>query len=291
MFDEKNRTRLKQAVANLDSLPAMPVIAQKLLALPLNTDKGEEELLNLIGQDPQICAKLIGMSNSPMMGITRKVSTVRDAAMLLGLTRVKSVAIGIASMSLSSKKAPGKYFNPQDLWLHSMTIAIVMRTLARAMPSRMRPNEDQIFLAGLLHDIGFLALHHIDVDASDELHHQLRLQPKHPILNIELETLGITHCYIGAQLGRHWNLPPEIIAVLGYHHPPYAEEVAAENPLVRLVSLAEKVVPNFGIAEHTEGVIEEHEWAELGIDTDDVEDVCLQANELAVQAAQMGDAL
>jgi putative nucleotidyltransferase with HDIG domain len=291
MFDEKTRARLKQAVANLDSLPAMPVIAQKLLALPLNTDKGEEELLKLIGQDPQIYAKLIGMANSPMMGVTRKVGNVRDAAMLLGLTRVKSVAIGIASMSLASKKPPGKYFNPQDLWLHSMTVAIVMRTIAKAMPFKLRPSEDQIFLAGLLHDIGFIALHHIDVEASDELHLQLRLQAERPILDVELETLGITHCYIGAQLGRHWNLPPEIVAVLGYHHPPYVEEVAAENPLVRLVSLAEKIVPNFGIAEHTEGVIEEHEWTELGIDPDEVEDICAQANELAVQAAQMGDAL
>lgn len=291
MFDEKNRARLKQAVANLDSLPAMPVIAQKLLALPLNTEKGEEELLRLVGQDPQISAKLVGMANSPMMGVTRKVTTVHDAAMLLGLTRVKSVAIGIASMSLATKKPPGKYFNPQDLWLHSMTVAIVMRTLAKAIPFKMRPNEDQIFLAGLLHDIGFIALHHIDVEASDELHLQLRLQPERPILDVELETLGITHCYIGAQLGRHWNLPPEIIAVLGYHHPPYVEEVAAENPLVRLVSLAERVVPNFGIAEHTEGTIEERGWTELGIDPDDTGDIIGQANELAVQAAQISGVL
>ena len=265
MTDESTRIKLKRAVDNLDSLPAMPIIAQKLLALPLNTDKGEEQLLDLIGQDPQIYAKLIGMANSPMMGISRKINSVREAAMLLGLTRVKSVAIGIASMSNLGKLAPGMYFNPQDLWLHSMTIAMVMRTLAKAMPRDIRPNEDQIFLAGLLHDIGFIALHHIDIALSDELHHQLRLQPKRPILEIELETLGITHCFIGAQLARHWNLPAEIISVLGYHHPPYVEEVAANNPLVRLVNVAEKILPDFGIAEHTGDEVQDYEWEELGI--------------------------
>jgi len=291
MTDESTRIRLKQALANLDSLPAMPVIAQKLLALPLDTEEGEAQMLKLIGLDPQISAKIISLANSPVMNISRKLSTVSDAAMFLGLTRVKSVAIGIASMSHLAKSPAGKYFKPQDLWLHSMTVAIVMRTIAQAMPRNIRPNEDEIFLAGLLHDIGFMALHHTDIAASDELHLQLLLQPERPIMEIELETVGITHCYIGSQLARHWHLPEEIITVLGYHHPPYVEEVAAENPLVRLVNLAEKIAPNFGIAEHTGGEIQEYEWLELGINPADVDDICAQANELAIQTAQFGGVL
>lgn len=286
MIDESTRIRLKQALANLDSLPAMPAIAKKLLALPLDTAEGEAQMLKLIGQDPQISAKIISLANSPVMGVQRKLSSIPDAAMLLGLTRVKSVAIGIASMSNLATSAAEKYFKPQDLWLHSMAVAIVMHTIAQAMPKNIRPDEDQIFLAGLLHDIGFMALHHIDAAASDELHHQLLVQPKRTILEIELETLGVTHCYIGSQLARHWHLPEEIITVLGYHHPPYVEEAAAGNPLVRLVSLAEKIAPNFGIAEHTGGETQEYEWLELGINLAEVEDICAQANELAVQTAQ-----
>ncbi len=290
MTDENTRLKLKQALANLDSLPAMPATAQKLLALPLDTDEGEAQMLKLIEQDPQISAKIISLANSPVMGVPRKLSRVPDAAMLLGLTRVKAVAVGIASMSHLSGEA-GKYFKPQDLWLHSMTVAIVMRTIAQAMPRDLRPNEDQIFLTGLLHDIGFMALHHIDAAASDALHQQLALQPERSILEVELETLGITHCYIGSQLARHWHLPEEIITVLGYHHPPYVEEAAPDNPLVRLVSLSEKVAPNFGIAEHTGNEIQEYEWEELGIDPADVEDICLQANELAIQTAQLSGTL
>lgn len=290
MIDENTRLRLKQALSNLDSLPAMPATAQKLLALPLNTEEGEAQMLKLIEQDPQISAKIISLANSPIMGISRKLCKVSDAAMLLGLTRVKSVAISIASMSSLSKSPEGEYFKPQDLWLHSMTIAIVMRTIAQAMPRNIRPNEDQIFLTGLLHDIGFMALHHIDATASDELHLQLLLQPERPIMDVELETLGITHCHIGAQLARHWHLPEEVVTVTGYHHPPYVEKAAPGNPLVRLVSLSEKIVPNFGIAEHAGGEIQEYEWLELGINPVDVEDICAQANELAVQTAQFSGA-
>ena len=87
---------LKEAVKRLDSLPAMPVIAQKLLALKLDTDQDEQQMLLLIAQDPLISAKIIGLANSPLVGASRKISTVKDASMLLGLKRVQSVATGLA---------------------------------------------------------------------------------------------------------------------------------------------------------------------------------------------------
>ncbi|HEX5363126.1 MAG TPA: HDOD domain-containing protein, partial [Gallionella sp.] len=91
--------KLKSALDNLERLPAMPAIAHKLLALPLDTDAGEAQLIVLIEQDPQLSAKILGLANSPVMGVGRKVAGIKDAAMLLGFKRLKSVAIGIATMS------------------------------------------------------------------------------------------------------------------------------------------------------------------------------------------------
>lgn len=289
MTAEQTRHRLDLAIANLDSLPAMPAIAQKLLALPLDTDEGEAQLLTLIEQDPQISAKLISLANSPLMGLSRKASTVADAAMLLGLTRVKAVALGIAAMSNFAKMPGSQNFAPQDLWLHSLAIAIAMHTLAQHMPSALRPQQDLIYLAGLLHDMGYTAIHHLDSAASNELHHQLRLQPKRPIVEIEMQILGVSHCYIGAQLARQWHLPEEIVTVMGHHHAPYIEEVAAGNPLVRLVSLAEKLLPGFGIVEYCGTEIADSEWLELGIAPELADELRDSVNELAIQAAQIAD--
>ncbi|MFM2407929.1 MAG: hypothetical protein RL358_671 [Pseudomonadota bacterium] len=289
MTNLDTRTNLKQALAKLDSLPAMPVIAQKLLNLQLDTDAGEAQLLNLIEQDPQITAKLIGLANSPMMGVARKVSTVNDAAMLLGMTKVKAVAMGIAAMSGFAKTPQHLHFKPQDLWQHSITIAIIMRTIAAHMPSRFRPHEDQIFLAGLLHDIGYMALHHLDSAASDELHHQLHIQPKRDVTEIELGALGMTHGYIGAQLGKAWCLPSEIINVIAYHHPAHIEDVAEIMPLVKLLHLAERLLPDFGIAEHTGAGINDQEWLAIGILPSRAEELLDTTNEIAVQAANMSE--
>lgn len=289
MNKEKIGSKLKLALDNLDSLPAMPAIAHKLLALPLDTDAGEAQMLGLIEQDPQLSARVIGLANSPAMGVGRKVGRVHDAAMLLGLKRLKSVAIGIATMSKFTSQPAAKNFDPHDLWSHSMTIAIVMDALSREMPKQMRPDENQIFLAGLLHDIGLMALHYIDPEASDELHHQLHLQPKRAIHDLELELFGMTHGLIGAQLVRHWHLPKEIVEVVGLHHSSRIAALARTNPLVRLVNLAEKLLPDFGIAEHTNEAIDESEWRELSIDPARADELSALANELAIQVAQLPD--
>ena len=98
-----NPIDLRQALRKLNDLPAFPVIAQKLLALQLDTEQGEQQMMLLIEQDPLISARLIGLANSPLLGSSRQITSVKEASMMLGLTRVKSVATGIAVMSLVSQ--------------------------------------------------------------------------------------------------------------------------------------------------------------------------------------------
>jgi len=286
MTVDQTRLKLIQSLSDLDSLPAMPAIAQKLLALPLDTDEGEAQLLTLIEQDPQISAKLISLANSPMMGLTRKASNIHDAALLLGLTRVKAVSLGIAAMSNFADLPVTPHFSPQALWLHSLTIAVAMHSISLRMPRNLRPQQDHVYLAGLLHDMGYIAIHHLDSIASDKLHLELALHPDHLALEVEFAVLGVSHCYIGSQLAQQWHLPEQIIEVLGCHHSPYVDDVPASNPLPRLVNLAEKLLPNFGINEYCGTDITDQEWLALGIDPADADELLDNVNEIALQVAQ-----
>ena len=278
---------LKQAIDNLDALPAMPVIAQKLLALQMGTEKSEKAMLALIEQDPQISAKIIGLANTAMIATTRKASTVKDAAMLLGTVRVYSVSIGIAIMSLMHK-VHLRWFNMQDLWLHSFGIAFAMTGIARLMPTNRRPTEDQILLAGLLHDIGYLALAFLDPKRSDKLHECLAASPDSPALPIEKEILEITHDELGSALARHWNLPDEIIEVLRYHHTPDEAGAASVEgqTLARMVNVAEKLLVSFGFNECVGGDVSIEEWNALGIDPARAEEVKEKVAEQADHAMQ-----
>lgn len=256
---------LKEAVRHLDTLPAMPVIAQKILALDLESDEGERAMLKLIEKDPQIAAKIIGLANTPLFGASKRVASVSDAAMLLGITRVKSVTMGIAVMSSLIKKPAGA-LDVQGLWLHSLSISLAMRTISRAMPRNTRPLDDEIFLAGLLHDIGYMVLNHLDSPRSDELQSRIAAEKERSSIEIEADLLEMNHAELGAELARFWELPDSIVAVLRYHHDPENEEAATGQPLVSLVNIAEKALTDFGIAEHMKTEITAEEWQALGID-------------------------
>ncbi len=274
---------LREALKNLSVLPVMPLIAQKLLALNTNTDAGERQLLLLVEQDQQILAKTIALANSPSLGSSnKKIITVKEAALLLGIKKVKSVAISIAISSLKTPPPIGK-LKLQDMWLHNLGVSFTMLALARSMPRALRPEEHQIFLAGMLHDIGYLALAYIDPKRSDTLHNALAAAPEKPAREIEQGLMDMCHDELGAELARQWKLPDEIISIIRFHHNP---DAAPDQPLVRMINIAEKIVPSLGMKEFVDPGVNDADWEALGISPDDAEEVIAQAQESSELALQ-----
>ena len=287
----RSKTDLKNTLRKLDTLPAMPAIAQKLLSLPLETSKGENAMLKLIELDPQLSAKIIGLANSSLFTSSHKITSVCDAAMLLGMTRVKSVAIGISAMSALTKMPHGR-LSLQDMWLHSLTVALSMRTIAKYMPARVRPGDDQIFLAGLLHDIGYLVLAYLDTKLSDQLHAKLaERQHEQSILEIEQQMLGITHNELSSLLADNWGLPSEIIFALRYHHASVSPKTSEGNSLITLINISEKLHPAFGMPELSESDISDPEWLALGIDPGNCKEIRARVIAQAEQAKQLASTI
>ncbi len=271
---------LRQAISQLDSLPAVPYIAKRILSLKMASGEDERGLFELIEKDPPILAKIIGMSNSPLFGTGRKILTLHDASALLGSKRVKMIALSFSMMTSLTREPPG-LLNIHGLWQHSLSVAMTMDTLARFMPDERCPSDEEIYLAGLLHDIGFLALDYLDAKLSDQLHARLAAEPGRPVEEIEAQMLEMSHYELGAELARHWTLPESIIAVIRYHHSIFDERIAVDQPLVAMTSLAGKLLPFFGIAESVQTDIAAEEWQVLGIDPINADEIRAQVQKHA----------
>lgn len=264
---------MHKAVEFLNVLPPMPKIAQEILSINLATDEGDELLLKLIVKDPAISARIIGLANSPLFHASGKILTVSDAATVLGIKRIKMIALSFAMTSVLARK-PAGLLDVMQLWQHNMAVAMAMDVLSKAMPSEIRPTDEETHLAGLLHDIGFLVLDYVDPELSNRFHSRLAAEGGRLLATeVEAQMLEMNHCELGALLAGHWNLTSSIIAVLRDHHSVAVPKDTAGQPLIAMTNLAERLLPTFGMTESVATGIEIGEWQALGIAADRVAEI------------------
>ena len=256
---------LRAKIGKADVLPTISTIARQLLSLQLDTEEGENALLDLVKSDPFISARLIGMANSPIFVIGRKISTVSDAALVLGLSIVKSVATVIA-LTEPIKIRESKIFTLSDLWLHSFSVAAGMRLLASKLPGRLKPDENMLFLSGLLHDMGYLVMAHLEPAKFDAFISHIESHPEESTIDLEISTFGITHAEICGMMARKWNLPEEVIQVIEGHHKPAADSVS-----ITLVRIIESITGESAIRGAACPAISDEELERIGLTHEDLE--------------------
>ena len=273
---------MHKAIECLLALPAMPKIAQEILAINLATEEGDEQLLKLATKDATILAKIIGLANSPMFYTSKKVLSIRDASAVLGIKRIKMIALGIA-MNSSLARKPAGLLNAEKLWQHSMAVALAMEVIAKAMPRKMRPAEEDIYLVGLLHDIGYLVLDYVDPAMSDRFHARLEAE-NIPLATLEAEILEVSHAELGALLAERWGLEPDIVDVMRYHHG--ASKAASFQPLIAIANLAENLLHDFGIMETEPCELDLEQWRALGIADEKVDEIVAAIIKCAKEVTQ-----
>jgi HD-like signal output (HDOD) protein len=267
----------KQSIERVDCLPALPIIAQKILGLNLETTEGEGKLLELIVLDPLISAKLIGLSKSTLFGAPGMIASVKDAAMRLGMKTIKSVAIGIATMEALNKTTSSQ-LKKTDLWTHSISVAMAMKVLSKHMPASKRPLDDQMFMSGLLHDIGYIVVDHISPQTSDSILNQFGAENDEALLTIEKQILGLTHAEVGGKLAFAWDLADELVEVVRHHHSQSYAGSEVGQTLVRLVYLAERIITPFGVKQAS-STVDQVDWSGLGINLDNTEDIIVEVQQ------------
>lgn len=188
-------------------LPALSPLVPRVLALRSNEDAGIAELANVISSDPTLCARLIGLANAACYGGVRPLVRIHDALMRLGFSAACDMAISVAvSQALP---VPAAFRTAQrDLWLHSLGVALCARELAKR--AREHCDADAAYLAGFLHDIGYLAIITLWPATAQRLLDHLTAPDCGNEPDYEWLYGSPTHGAIGGELCKMWSLPDEI---------------------------------------------------------------------------------
>lgn len=212
---EKDELRAK-IYSKIDEIPTLPVVIPKLLALMESDKTDAADVADVISRDPALTSKILKVANSAYYGFSREISSLEKAVPLLGFNMVQSLALSIGVLRSFPAGKKSTRFSQQELWIHSLAVATVMKELGK----RFGKGDDReyLFIIGLLHDIGKIVLDQY----FEELFHGA-LEEAHNLGNIqlhqaEIRKIGADHGEVGAMLLTRWKFPDKIYNAIAVHH-------------------------------------------------------------------------
>jgi HD-like signal output (HDOD) protein len=197
------------------TLPEIPSIVFELNEVIANPLSSADQMAQIINKSPSLTALLLKIVNSSFYGLPSRVDRVSLAVTMIGTRELSALALGISIISIF-RKIPRSHLNMRYFLQHSLGCAIASRLLAAQ--KNMRQTE-QMFTAGLLHDLGRLILF---IYFPEETLEVLRLaqQTSTCLYAAEKKRLGCHHAHIGKFLLNRWRLPLLLENTVCFHHEP-----------------------------------------------------------------------
>jgi len=202
----EKRKEVKKKLRKLEGLPTLPPIIQRLNLMIEDERTSLNQIAELIEKDQVITTKVLRLANSAFYGFPRRVSTVQQAIMFLGINVLKILIMTASIFEIIHQEDVG-------LWEHSVGVAACAKLIAEKT-SLSDPQE--IATAGLLHDLGRV-IEMVSFREDYKKIMELVAQGENPY-QAEITVLGIDHAEIGAFLMRQWNLPERLIEAVAAHH-------------------------------------------------------------------------
>lgn len=208
---------LLEKILSCNRLPTIPAVAMRLIDLTRDNNVSMRALAELITNDQALAAKVLRTVNSSFYGLRQRCSSINQAIVMLGLSAVKSLALGFCIVQ-AVKDCDSENFDHVAYWRRSLYSGVAARCIAKE--GRIGFDEE-CFLGGLLQDVGMIALHqtlgkdYLDVIAQTRGDHR-------KLARCELEILELQHPDVGAILADRWKLPEELALPIKYHERPTA---------------------------------------------------------------------
>lgn len=229
---------LTQVVASISSLPSVPAVYQEVVKALQNENSTIEVIGRIISKDPAMTAKILQLSNSSVFGFRNPIASAAQAATLMGTETIKSLVLSVGVFQEFDESGT-LGFSIDALMTHSVKVAGVARKIAIA-EKLDRESGDAAFTAGVLHDIGKLALLAADpVKFGDSVRYATAKGVSSS--EAELEIFGADHAGVGAHMLSIWGIPQSIIEVVALHHSPEGAGETAFSPLTAVTAANELV--------------------------------------------------
>lgn len=212
----------------LAAVPMMPGSAQQAFRIATNPNAEAHDFIELLQGDEGLAARVLKIANSVFYDRGGGSKTIVDAVNVIGIAELRNLMNATALAGLFPAKHPLRI----EFWRHNIATAITGKVLARSLlPSLV----DQVFLGGLMHDVGKLLLLQQHGDNYERVVNQGLSDGSESII-AEAKTYPFDHTHVGQLIAEKWNFSTELYEVIGEHHKPWAE--IKSGSLVSIIKLS-----------------------------------------------------
>jgi diguanylate cyclase (GGDEF)-like protein len=194
------------------TLPSVPAVVLQVLDLTQDPNVSASGLAKVVARDPALAAKFLKVANSAWCGVRKEITTLDRAINLIGLNAAMSLALSF-SLVRGLQNCRGRTFDHRVYWRRSVVSATATRSIGLHLHAT---NKDELFLAGLLQDIGMLVFNEAlpayssMVAAANGDHSAL--------VEAEQKEFGTDHSQVGGWILKKWGLPERLIASVSTSH-------------------------------------------------------------------------
>lgn len=209
----------KSLEQSLRELPPLPTAVTKVLQEMQQPEPSSANVEKIIAGDQALASKVLRVVNSAYYGVSRQVTNVGQAIIILGLQQVRNIVLSVGSMAAFNAKTPRQLETMQRFWQHSFGCGAVCNLLAPHV-GWDRKKTETAFTAGILHDIGRLFLFCNFGNTYDKL---IDVANDHGITfeEAEVKMLGMGHGAIGGVIAEEWGLPVALVECIRNHEGPF----------------------------------------------------------------------
>lgn len=193
-------------VSSLSELSPFSAVAFRLIELLDDDLSSTDEVARVAGTDPALTARIIKAANSAYYRRRVRVATIRDAVLVLGAREVRSLVITTCVVDSMPRT---KFIDHHAFWQFSLATAILADLIARADGDL----SGEAFTAGVLHNVGLLALDHYCPEGLREVT-EIVAAGRRRLHDREQLVFGFTDAELSARLAQQWSLPPGIVKAI-----------------------------------------------------------------------------
>jgi len=229
MRDLPTSELLKQLASRIECLPSLPASYAQLTEELRKPEPCLEDVAEIISRDIGMTSKILQLVNSAFFGLPQPASNVMEAVMHLGMATVQTLVLFTQVFSRFDRDTITA-FSIDGITKHCWMTGVMARRIAET-EQRDPKISDQCFLAGLLHDLGYLILA-TGLPRQYPKVLQAARDSDRPVWEFEQAELRASHAEIGAYLLGLWGLPAPVIEAVALHHRPAAAALHAFSPVI-----------------------------------------------------------